>query len=374
MSSQKEKTSPFMAKAIEAALSAKSITSPNPWVGALLEHQGQIINVSSTKKYGAAHAEAQTLQGKHLSGGTLYTTLEPCVAFEGKRTEPCTQIIIESGVKKVVIGIEDPDPRVKGRGIIQLREAGIEVQIGDGADEITRLLRPYIKHRQTGLPYVIAKFAASIDGKIATKTGASQWITGEKARDTAHHQRAWVDGILIGSGTAISDNPSLTARPKNLSPEQFTQPLRIVLDGSGKLPVNSKILQPTGTIIATSPKSEKNWQDSLTEQGAQIIICEPSQNGSGINLEQLLQVLGSRSILSLWVEGGSQILGSFFSQNLIDELWAFIAPIIIGGDGLSAISTTGTSTLAEVPHLREIVIEKLEQDFLVRGFTGNWAP
>ena len=304
----------------------------------------------------------------------MYTTLEPCVAFEGKHTQPCTEVIINSNIEKVVIGIEDPDPRVKGHGIIQLRNAGIDVEIGDGADEIIHLLRPYIKHRQTGLPYVIGKFAASLDGKIATSTGNSQWITGEKARDTAHLQRAWVDGILIGSGTAISDNPSLTARPQNLSPTQFTQPLRIVLDGSGRLPVDSKLLQPTGTIIATSSKSKKNWQESLAERGAQIIICEPSQDGSGINLEQLLQVLGSRSILSLWVEGGSQILGSFFSQNLIDELWAFIAPIIIGGDGLSAINTTGTSTLTEVPHLREIIIEKLAQDFLIRGFTGNWTP
>jgi len=374
MTSHKEATSVFMAKAIEAARTAKGIASPNPWVGALLTKDGKIINVGSTGKIGGAHAEAQALQNKQVSGGTLYTTLEPCVAFEGKHTQPCTEVIINSNIEKVVIGIEDPDPRVKGHGIIQLRNAGIDVEIGDGADEIIHLLRPYIKHRQTGLPYVIGKFAASLDGKIATSTGNSQWITGEKARDTAHHQRAWVDAILIGSGTAISDDPSLTARPKNLSPEQFTQPLRIVLDGSGKLPVNSKLIQPHGTIIATSSKSKKNWQESLTEQGAQIIICEPSQNGSGINLEQLLQVLGSRSILSLWVEGGSQILGSFFSQDLIDELWAFIAPIIIGGDGLSAISTTGTSTLTEVPHLREIIIEKLEQDFLIRGFTGNWAP
>ena len=374
MSSQKEKTSPFMAKAIEAARGAKNITSPNPWVGALLEQQGEVIHVSSTGKYGAAHAEAQALQGKQLPGGTLYTTLEPCVAFEGKRTQACTEIIIESGIKKVIIGIKDPDSRVKGNGLIQLREAGIEVEIGDGAAEITSLLRPYIKHRQTGLPYVIAKFAASLDGKIATKTGASHWITGEKARDTAHLQRAWVDGVIIGSGTAISDNPSLTARPQNLSTTQFTQPLRIVLDGSGRLPIDSKLLKSTGTIIATSSKSKKKWRESLAEQGAQIIICEPSQNGIGINLEQLLQVLGARSILSLWVEGGSQVLGSFFSQDLIDELWAFIAPIIIGGDGLSAISTTGTNTLTEVPHLREIIIEKLAQDFLIRGFTGNWTP
>ena len=365
--------SPPMRRALEAAAAVRGTTSPNPWVGATVVRDGEIIAVGATSPPGGPHAEAAALAaaGRAARGATLYTTLEPCFPFEGKRTPPCSQAIIDAGVAHVVVAIEDADPRVRGRGTALLREAGITVDIGDGSGEATALLRPYLKHRQTGLPYVIAKFAASLDGRIATATGESQWITGEAARERAHEERAHVDAILVGSGTVLADNPSLTARPGGTLAGH--QPVRVILDARGRTPPASALFaQPGHTIVATSNQADAAWKREVAAAGAQLIDCE--RDARGVNLDQLLPALGQRGIISIWAEGGAAVLGSLFEGGHVDEVWAFLAPLIIGGDGLPAVASLGARALSDAFRLSEPTVELLHPDVLVRGYTGSWSP
>ena len=366
-------TSAAMQRALDAAARVRGTTSPNPWVGAAIEVHGEVIAVGATSPPGGPHAEAAAIAaaGASAHGSTLYSTLEPCFPFEGKRTPPCSQAIIEAGIARVVIAVEDADPRVRGRGTALLREAGIQVDVGDGASPAAALLRPYVKHRQTGLPYLVAKFAASLDGRIATSTGESKWITGEVARNRAHQERAHVDAILVGSGTVLVDDPSLTARPGGVvSPRQ---PIRVVLDARGRIPGTAALFrQPGHTVVATSRAADAAWKRAITGAGAQIIECETDAHG--LNPHQLLQVLAQRGIISIWVEGGPTLLGSLFAESVVDEVWAFLAPLIIGGDGLPAVAPFGARSLADAFPLRDPSVELLHPDVLVRGYTGSWWP
>lgn len=361
-----------MAAAIEAGESARGRTSPNPWVGAALVHNGRIVSRGATSPPGGPHAEAGALGGEDVpEGSVLYVTLEPCAAFEGKRTAPCANLIIERGVAKVVVAIEDPDPRVRGHGIAQLRAAGIPVEIGDGQEAVLQSLRPYMKHRQTGLPYVIAKFAASLDGRIAANGGDSKWITGEPARERVHAARAHVDAILAGSGTVLADDPALTARPGGAESDQ--QPVRVVLDSRGRIPPASQVLhRPGRSIVATAHESSPEWKEAIRATGATVLECE--HDDTGIRLEQLLRTLGQRGVMTAWVEGGSSLLGSLFDTERVDEVWAFLAPRIIGGEGRPAVGGYGIDRIAQAHQLRDVVAEQVGEDILVRGYTGNWEP
>ena len=359
-----------MAAALAAAASVRGTTSPNPWVGAAVVRDGAVVKVGATHPPGGAHAEADALDGFDARGADLYVTLEPCSPFAGKRTRPCAERIIEAGVRRVIVAIEDPDPKVRGRGLTLLRAAGVTVQTGDGAGEATALLRPYLKHRQTGQPYVIAKFAASLDGKIATRTGDSQWITGEAARDLAHQQRAWVDAILVGVGTVLADDPSLTARPAGILAER--QPARVVVDSTGRTPFEAKLFGSPGTVIlATTPASTSEWRAAIAAKGAQVVICEPGE--MGLNLHQLFGMLAQKGIMSVWAEGGGTLLGSLFDGEHVDEVWAFLAPLIVGGGGLPAVGGDGAMFMADAWRLREPAVEVIPPDVLVRGYAGRWS-
>jgi diaminohydroxyphosphoribosylaminopyrimidine deaminase/5-amino-6-(5-phosphoribosylamino)uracil reductase len=361
-----------MRRALDAAASVRGTTSPNPWVGAVLVRAGQVISTGATAPPGGPHAEAAAITSAPNPRGTdLYVTLEPCTPFTGKRTSPCAQAIIDAGISRVVIALQDADPNVRGRGTALLRAAGISVEVGDGAEAATEMLRPYLKHRQTGLPYVIAKFAASLDGRTATATGDSQWITSEPARNRAHQQRAWVDAIMVGSGTVLADDPSLTARPAaQLAPHQ---PARVILDARGRVSPGATLFkQPGRTIIATGSAVPATWKRDIAAAGAQVIECEA--DGSGVNLNQLLAALAQRGIMSIWAEGGATLLGSLFAGGHADEVWAFIAPLIIGGDGLPAVAGAGVTRVADALHLIDPVVEHLPPDILVRGYTGVWSP
>jgi diaminohydroxyphosphoribosylaminopyrimidine deaminase/5-amino-6-(5-phosphoribosylamino)uracil reductase len=358
-----------MQQALDAAMAVRGTTSPNPWVGATLVRHGKVLSVGATAPPGGPHAEVAALAGLDARGATLYTTLEPCFPFDGKRTRPCSEVIVHAGVAKVVVALEDPDPNVRGRGIGHLMAAGIEVEVGDGHDEAVRGLRPYLKHRQTGIPYVVAKFAASLDGRIAANSGDSKWITGEIARDLSHRQRAWVDAIMVGSGTVLADNPSLTARPGGVLAER--QPLRIVVDGRRRVPPDAAFLEAPGeTLIATIPGAPVEWRAALAATGAQVLECEPAD--PGINLDQLLRVLGQRGILSLWAEGGAGLLGSLFDAHQVDEVWAFLAPRIIGGTGPAAVAGEGVALVTQATRLREVEVSRAADDLLVRGYAGSW--
>ncbi len=363
--------SPFMRRALDGARAVRASTSPNPWVGAVLVRDGHVLSTGATAPPGGPHAEAAALASVDARGASLYVTLEPCSPFDGKRTRPCAESLVEAGVSRVFIALEDPDPNVAGRGIAILQQAGIEVTLGDGQEQAAELLRPYLKHRRLGLPYVIAKFAASLDGQTATRTGDSKWITGEVARDFAHHQRAQVDAIMVGSGTVLADDPELTARPRGvLAPRQ---PARVVLDSRGRIsPSAALFLAPGPVIVATTCDAAPGWRRELAAAGAQIIDCE--RTPAGLHLDQLLSALGQRGIMSVWAEGGATLLGSLFDSGNVDEVWAFLAPVIIGGAGHGAVAGEGADLVAHAWSLRETTVQQVGQDVLVRGYTGNWSP
>ncbi|MCC6958391.1 MAG: bifunctional diaminohydroxyphosphoribosylaminopyrimidine deaminase/5-amino-6-(5-phosphoribosylamino)uracil reductase RibD [Dehalococcoidia bacterium] len=354
-----------MRQAIAAALSARGRTSPNPWVGAVLVRDGEVIATGATAPPGGPHAEAAALANIDATGATLYTTLEPCMPFPGKRTRPCAEVIAEAGVAKVVIGLEDPHEPVAGQGAAYLRSHGIDVETGDGADEVRALLRPYLKHVQTRLPYVIAKFAVSLDGKAGAPAHGVRWLTSEPARARAHADRAWVDAIAVGSGTVLADDPALTARPGGQLSSH--QPVRVILDARGRISTRAMALGP-GAIVATA-SSDRAWAASITATGAMVIQVEPS--GQGLNLDQLLTILGERSVLSLILEGGPTLLASAFAAGVIDEVHAYIAPMVLGPDGLPLFA--GDAAFAPEA-LQDVEIELLHPDVLVRGYTANWTP
>jgi len=365
-------TSPWMERALEAATAARGFTSPNPWVGAVLVRDGRLLAVGATAPPGGPHAEAAALALAPGEGAELYLTLEPCVPFPGKRTPSCAEQIVAAGVRKVVVAMPDPDPRVAGRGIAMLRDAGIEVEVGDGQAEAVELLRPYIKHRQTGIPYVFAKFAGSLDGRIATASGDARWITGEAAREAAHRQRAWVDVVMVGAGTVLADDPELTARPGGTPCER--QPARLVVDARGRVPPGARTFAAGGrAMVATTPSSPPAWRQALEAAGVEVLECPPDGFG-GVDLRALLVLLGKRGVLSVWAEGGGRLLGSLVAHDLADELWAFIAPLLLGERGVPAVGWPGPERIAEAPRLRNVRIERLGDDVLVRGAIGSWEP
>ncbi|MEX2080595.1 MAG: bifunctional diaminohydroxyphosphoribosylaminopyrimidine deaminase/5-amino-6-(5-phosphoribosylamino)uracil reductase RibD [Dehalococcoidia bacterium] len=363
--------SPFMQRALEAARAVRGTTSPNPWVGSVAVRGTEIVAVGATSPPGGPHAEAAAIGAAGGLVDTLYVTLEPCAAFPGKRTPPCSDAIIAAGIRRVVVAVEDPDPGVRGAGIASLRAAGIDVEVGDGRDDALELLAPYIHHRHTGRPYVIAKFAASLDGHTATSTGDSRWITGELARDRGHRERAWVDAVMVGSGTVLADDPALTARPGG--EEAARQPVRVVLDSRGRTPPTARVLHGPGhAIIATTAAAPAAWRHEIAATGAHVVDCESAP--AGLNLDQLLTALGARGIMSIWAEGGPTLLGSLFDGGHANELWAFIAPIIIGGPSGAAVGGQGARFVAEAWRLRAPEVERLGEDLLVRGPCGEWSP
>jgi diaminohydroxyphosphoribosylaminopyrimidine deaminase/5-amino-6-(5-phosphoribosylamino)uracil reductase len=359
----------FMQRALDAGLSVRGSTSPNPWVGAALVRDGAVIATGATRPPGGAHAEAAALDGVDARGAELYVTLEPCSPFPGKRTRPCVEAVIEAGVRRVVIALEDPDPRVRGRGIAALRGAGVAVEVGDGRDEAGALLRPYLKHRETGLPYVIAKFAASLDGRTATRTGDSKWITGAAAREMGHQQRAWVDAVLVGSGTILADDAELTARPGGVAAAR--QPARVILDARGRVAPAARVFTTGGgVIVATTGASPGTWRAAVAAMGVQVIECEAAQ--PGVNLDQLLQALGQSGIMSIWAEGGGTLLGALFDGGHVDEVWAFLAPVIIGGSGAqAAVGGNGAARLADAWRLTDVAFQQVGEDVLVRGYVDR---
>lgn len=356
--------SAFMAAAIAAARGVRGTTSPNPWVGAVLVRDGHIISTGATSPLGGPHAEASALVHTDARGATLYTTLEPCRPFPGKRTPPCSEAIVAAGVSRVVIGIEDPHAPVRGEGVRYLQQNGIQVSVGDGAEAVTELLRPYLKFRYTGKPYVVAKFAVSLDGKVGAPAAGVTWLTGPAAVARAHADRAWVDAILVGSGTVIADDPALTARLGGALGGR--QPLRVLLDGRGSSPPTARMFGP-GAIVVTG-RSDAAWREAIVATGATVLELEHGREG--LNLEQLLRVLGQRSVMSLIVEGGPTVLRSFFEGGHVDEVHGYVAPMVLGAAGTPLLD----SAAFEPTRLREVVVEDLRPDALIRGYTGDWSP
>lgn len=359
-----------MREALREAERALGRSSPNPAVGAVVVSDGQIVGRGHTQPPGGPHAEAVALRdaGDRARGATIYVTLEPC-SHHG-RTPPCTDALIEAGVAAVSFAIVDPDPLVDGAGRRRLERAGIAVEAGDGEAEAERLLEGYLKHRRTGLPFVITKFAASVDGRIAAASGDSRWVSGPETREWAHRQRPRLDAILVGSETVIVDNPQLTARPGG-SAEGAPQPLRVVLDSRGRVPAGAAVLAgPPATLVATTESSTPEWRASIERAGGEVLVLPEHERR--VDLEALLRELGRRGVMTLLVEGGGVVLGAFFDRRLVDRVQAVIAPLVIGAaQAPAAVAGRGAWRMADAPRLRDVTVERLGDDTLISG-TPVW--
>lgn len=360
-----------MQRALALADHAWGRTSPNPAVGALLVRDGAIVGEGWTRPPGQAHAEIVALRqaGERARGATLYVTLEPCSHFG--RTPPCSQAAIAAGVAEVHLATLDPNPLVAGRGRDELEAAGIRVVVGEHEAEARERIAAFSKYITTKRPWVLAKFASSLDGKIATASGASQWITGEAARHYAHQWRDTLDAIMVGVGTVLADDPRLTARAAGPPGRDLGRvprdPVRIVVDSRGRTPTDANVLGPGGrTIIATTAQAPAERAASWQAAEAEVLVL-PERDGL-VDLTALLPALGEREVTSILVEGGGALLGGLFDADLVDEVLAFIAPAIIGGVAApSPVGGQGAATMAAVRRLVEVRTEVIGPDVMVRG-------
>jgi diaminohydroxyphosphoribosylaminopyrimidine deaminase/5-amino-6-(5-phosphoribosylamino)uracil reductase len=347
----------WSARALELALRADYRTSPNPMVGAVvLDSAGNLAGEGYHRRAGAPHAEQEALEaaGDQAHGGTLYVNLEPCAHLH--RTPPCADAIILAGLKRVVISMSDPDERVRGAGIAKLQAAGIETVVGVHEERALRLNEFYVTHRLTDRPFVSAKFAMSLDGKIATRTGESRWITSEESRLHGHRLRHIHDAILVGVNTVIADDPELTAR---LEGDEVRQPLRVILDSQLRTRMSAKAVGPN-TLIATTRNGR---------MGAAEVLRLPAAADGRVALAPLLDELGRRGILSLLVEGGSEVHASFFANGLVDKVHAYVAPRLIGGrEAPGPVGGVGVERLIEAVPLRELDATRLGADLLITGY------
>ena len=355
-----------MSRALSLARRALGSVSPNPSVGAVLVQGDEIVGEGWTQPPGQEHAEAMVIRlaGPRAAGATMYCTLEPC--DHSGRTAPCTDAIIEAGIPEVHVSMFDPNPRVCGKGLSRLNDAGIKTHVGEGREEADELMEAYVKFITTGLPHVTAKFAMSLDGKIATRTGDSRWITGEDARRYTHELRATSDCIMTGVNTVLVDDPQLTARDEHGGPLD-RQPLRVVVDSAGGTPPNSRLLSEPGRTLVAVAHADDEARGALTQSGAEIEAV-PADDGA-VDLLKLLETLGERDITSVFVESGGTLLGSLFDRGLVDKVVAFVAPTIIGGvRAPSPVGGDGHENMADALRLRRVKVRVLGDDVAVIGY------
>ena len=361
-----------MARALALAEEVRGRTSPNPAVGAVVVKEGRIVGEGATEPAGGRHAEVIALQaaGDAARGATLYATLEPC-CHQG-RTPPCTEAIAQAGIAEVRFSHLDPDPHVAGGGRAQLERDGIGVAAGEGEAEARRINEAYLKHRATGRPFVIAKFSASLDGKIAATSGDSRWVSGPEARARAHELRTRIDAIAVGVTTVLVDDPQLTARPQDSDGNNRLaerQPLRVIFDSNGRTPPAAKALAcGARTLVATTEASPESWRREIEAAGAEVAVL-PADDSGRVGLPALLDRLGEAGVLTLLIEGGGVLLGSFFDQRLVDKVHAVVAPLIVGGKSApTAVAGRGSARMADALRLADVQVERLGQDVLMTGY------
>ena len=355
-----------MELAIELAKKGEGKVNPNPMVGAVIVKEGIVIGKGYHEKYGQEHAEVNAFKSlkEDPSGATMYVTLEPCSHY-GK-TPPCVDKIIQSKIKRVVIGMIDPNPLVAGNGVDKLKMAGIEVKVGVLEDRCKKLNEIFIKYILTKKPYVVLKVAMSLDGKIATKTGESKWISSEKSRLQVHNLRNKLSAIMVGVNTVIKDNPELTCRIEN-----GNNPIRIIVDSTLRIPINSKVLQirDNKTIIATTKKANINSIQELLNRNIKVIIIE-EKNGQ-VDLSELIKKLGELNIDSILLEGGSTLNYSALEEKIVDKAMIYISPKFIGGESSKTpVGGRGIDKLNDAFRLKDIDINIVDEDILVKGYIG----
>jgi diaminohydroxyphosphoribosylaminopyrimidine deaminase/5-amino-6-(5-phosphoribosylamino)uracil reductase len=357
----------YMKLALKLAAKGAGWVSPNPMVGAVVVKDGRIVGRGFHRRVGAAHAEVEALRqaGDASQGADLYVTLEPC-NHQG-RTPPCTQAILAAGVSRVIIATLDPNPQVTGGGAEYLKSRGVEVEVGLLAEAARRLNEAWFHWTNTGRPWVIAKAACSLDGKIATATGESQWLTGEAARTYGHRLRHQVDAILVGIATALTDDPQLTTR---LPRGRGQDPIRLVLDSRLRLPLTAKLLHlnsSSPTWVACTSAAPKDKIRSIKDLGAEVLVF-PAEAGR-VPLKPLLELLGRQQVQSLLVEGGAEVLGAFFDQGLVNQFYFFFAPKILGGrQAPGVLGGEGVARLNGAHQANDLTIRRIKQDILITGY------
>ncbi|GMA99635.1 bifunctional diaminohydroxyphosphoribosylaminopyrimidine deaminase/5-amino-6-(5-phosphoribosylamino)uracil reductase RibD [Pelosinus sp. IPA-1] len=358
----------YMRQALFLAQYATGRTSPNPMVGAVIVREGRVVGQGWHKQAGTPHAEINALQqaGELAEGATIYVTLEPC-SHHG-RTGPCADALILAGITRVIVAMADPNPLVAGQGINKLRKAGIEVVEGVLSREAAKLNEVFIKWISTKLPFVHLKSAMSLDGKIASYTGQSQWITGPAARNRVHTLRDTCDAILVGIGTVLADNPSLTTRLSY----QGKNPNRVIVDSMARTPLTANVVTDglAKTIIAVTDKAPEERVNALRACGVEVLVVESKQDG--VNLPLLFKELGKRQITSLLIEGGASINASVLEDNLVDKVHWFIAPKIIGGNSAPGpIAGQGIADVNKAILLEDIETESVGEDILISAYMRN---
>lgn len=355
----------YMRRAIELADRGKGFTNPNPLVGAVVVKDGRIIGEGWHERYGQWHAERNALRNcvEDPRGATMYVTLEPCCHY-GK-TPPCTEAVIERGIARVVVGMKDPNPLVAGKGIARLREARIEVECGVEEDVLREQNRIFLKYIQTRMPWVVMKTAMTLDGKIATRTGDSRWVTGEAARAVGHELRHRLMGIAVGIGTALADNPMLTCR---IEGREVRQPVRVVVDSQARLPLDSRLAataRECRTVVAHTRLAPIERLAALSAVGVEAWACEEREGM--VDPQSLLRLLGERGIDSVLLEGGGNLNFSFLRQGLVDEIYAFVAPKIVGGaDAKTPVEGRGVDRMADALAFRLRETRQVGEDVLLR--------
>jgi diaminohydroxyphosphoribosylaminopyrimidine deaminase/5-amino-6-(5-phosphoribosylamino)uracil reductase len=355
----------WMRQALALAERGRGFVEPNPLVGAVVVQEGRLVGSGWHERYGAAHAEINALAeaGPAARGATLYVTLEPC-CHQGK-TPPCTEAILQAGIARVVAAMTDPFPQVAGQGERRLRQAGVQYQAGACQIEARRLNAPYLTLLTQGRPYVHLKWAMTLDGKIATRTGQSRWISNAASRRLVHQLRGRMDAIIVGIGTAVADNPLLTARP----PGPRTA-ARIVLDSHGRLPDTCQLVRTTSvapTIVATTAAVPQERGARLQQLRCEVLPL-PAREGRP-DVCTLLKELGRRRLTNVLVEGGAAVLGAFLDADLLDEVHAFIAPRLVGGtEARTPMAGRGRDTIAEALTLDHWQVATLENDVYLHGW------
>lgn len=357
----------YIKTALSLAKQGRGWTSPNPLVGAVVVKSGKVVGRGFHQRAGGPHAEVYALEeaGENAKGATLYVTLEPC--NHTGCTPPCTELILKSGIKSVVAGMKDPNRGVTGGGLNFLKNQGIDVTVGVCKNECQRLNESFIKYITTGIPLVMLKCAATLDGRIATRTGDSKWITNAESRQFAHKLRHAADAIMVGVGTVGKDDPQLTTRLDGL---KGSDPVRVVLDTHLSISPDAKLLHLPSTsdsVIVTNPPVAREKRRLLEKAGVQILVMDSS--GDQIDLKALVKKLGKMNITSLLIEGGSKVNGSALRDGIVDKIYMFLAPKFCGGDdGVPVCSGPGVEFMKESIRVENISVHRFEDDVMVEGY------
>jgi diaminohydroxyphosphoribosylaminopyrimidine deaminase/5-amino-6-(5-phosphoribosylamino)uracil reductase len=361
----------FMWVALDLARQGRGKTNPNPMVGAVIVKEGEVVATGFHYRAGERHAEIIALEeaGERARGATIYVNLEPCSHYG--RTPPCVDAIIEAGIRKAVIATIDPNPLVSGRGIRQLKEAGVKVKLGVLEERAKRLNEVFLKYITSKTPFLIVKSAMTLDGKIATGQGQSRWITGEKSRKFVHRLRLMSDGIMVGINTVIQDDPLLTVRL--VESESGHNPVRIIVDSKGRLPLNANVVKTARdykTILATTQLAPSAKLTDLSALGVEILKLPPK--GNRVNLGALMSALGEMEISVLMVEGGGTLNYSLLEENLIDKVYFFLAPLLFGGKNApTSFEGNGISRVENSWVIQNMEIKQLAHDLLLIGYPGR---